>query len=97
MIAPFEGRADMNSDEIAALAGKIGKNEDDIAAVGPSVAMNSGAIADNMASLQAIMDNLDNNIDPLIKSNSAMIAMAETCVDESVSTLAANTAAIPPL
>ena len=51
MIAPFEGRADMNSDEIAALAGKIGKNEDDRVAVGPSVAMNSGAIADNMASL----------------------------------------------
>ena len=97
MIAPIQGRADMNSDEIAALAGKIGKNEDDIAAVGPSVTMNSGAIADNMASLMAIMDNFNNNIDPLIKSNSAMIAEAETCVDESASTLAANTAAIPPL
>ena len=87
----------MNSDEIAALAGEIGKNEDDIAAFGPSVAMNSGAIADNMASLMAIMDNLANNIDPLIKSNSAMLAEAETCVDESASALAANAAAIPPL
>ena len=57
------------------ISDKIGKNKDDIADIGGAADMNKAKIADNMMSLAAVIGRFDNDIQPLVASNSAMIGM----------------------
>ena len=57
------------------ISDKIGKNKDDIADIGGAADMNKAKIADNMMSLASVIGRFDNDIQPLVASNSAMIGM----------------------
>ena len=56
--------------------------------------MNVGKIADNMQSLAAVINRFDTDIEPLVKSNSDMIAMNKMMVDMNSGTIGANSANI---
>ena len=56
--------------------------------------MNVGKIADNMQSLAAVINRFDNDIEPLVKTNSDMIAMNKMMVDMNSGTIGTNSASI---